>query len=62
MLRDSELTHVMKQGRGLDGLELRGLGDAKSLRELDRVDLNTPDVPVSDLVFGVDRHSQCLYR
>ena len=62
MLRNGKLTHVMEQGRRLDGLELRGLGDAKSLREFDRIHLNTPDVPVSDLVFGVDRHSQCLYR
>ena len=58
VLRYRQLPHVMEQGSRLDRLELRRLCYAKSLREFNRIDLNTSDMAMCDLILRVDCHRQ----
>jgi hypothetical protein len=60
VLGNRELSQVVQQRGGLDGLQFAFVPDADHLGEADGVRLHAPDVPVRHLVLGVDRHGQRL--
>jgi len=58
VLRDGKLAHVVQQCCGFDRFQLSVVINAQSLCELHRVHLNSSNVPVSDLIFGINGHCE----
>ena len=60
VLGDGELSHVMEKRRCLNRLKKLVVRYADVFGESDGIDLNAADMPMGDLIFGVDCHRQCL--
>ena len=55
-LRNCQLAHVMEQSRCLDRFQLPFVRNAQSFRKFDCKLLDAANVPMRNLVFGVNRH------
>ena len=60
MLGDRQFAHIVQKRGSLNGFELPLLCHPEPFREFCRVNLNTANVPMSDLILGIHGHRQCF--
>jgi hypothetical protein len=61
VLGDGKLSRIVQESRSTNGIEKFFVSHAKSFGKFHCVSLNSPNMPVCDLILRIDRKSEGLY-